>query len=282
MTYEKLHLKDYFPFLGENGCDPTVETYLPFNMSECDRADRKRPCMIVCPGGGYSGCSSREAEPVAVHFLPEGYNVFVITYSCAPHRFPTQLREIAALMELIYKNADEGHCDTSRIHICGFSAGGHLAAHYSTMFDCKEVREVFPESKPVTGSVLCYPVITAEPDNSHKGSFVNLTGRNPITDEDIEQLSCEKQVKENTPPAFLWHTAEDGLVPVINSMLYANALNKYKIPFELHIYPFGAHGLSTSDYETLNNTAGDENLAHVNSWLCSLKKWLKLMNFTDK
>ena len=282
MTYEKLHLKDYFPFLGENGCDPTVETYLPFNMSERDRADRKRPCMIVCPGGGYSGCSSREAEPVAVHFLPEGYNVFVITYSCAPHRFPTQLREIAALMELIYKNADEWHCDTSRILICGFSAGGHLAAHYSTMFDCKEVREVFPESKPVNGSVLCYPVITAEPDNSHKGSFVNLTGRNPITDEDIEQLSCEKQVKENTPPAFLWHTAEDGLVPVINSMLYANALNKYKIPFELHIYPFGAHGLSTSDYETLNNTAGDENLAHVNSWLCSLKKWLKLMNFTDK
>ena len=85
MTYEKLHLKDYFPFLGENGCDPTVETYLPFNMSECDRADRKRPCMIVCPGGGYSGCSSREAEPVAVHFLHEGYNVFFNNlFLCSP------------------------------------------------------------------------------------------------------------------------------------------------------------------------------------------------------
>ncbi len=282
MIYKKLHLKDYFSFLGENDCDPIAEIYLPYNMTEMHRENRKRPCMVVCPGGGYAGCSQRESEPIAFHFLPEGYNVFVITYSCAPNRFPTQLREVAALMELIYKNAEEWSCDTNRILIGGFSAGGHLAAHYTTMFDCKEIREKFPESKPVNGSVLCYPVITADPSHSHEGSFINLTGHNPVTDEDIEYFSCEKNVKDTTPPAFIWHTAEDNCVPVANSMLYASALSKYNIPFELHIYPYGAHGLSTSDAQTMDGTQGNEKLAHVNSWLESLKKWLKLMNFTDK
>lgn len=282
MKYEKLHLKDYFPFLGENACDPTVEVYLPYNMTEMKRQDNKRPCMVVCPGGGYSMCSQRESEPIAFHFLPEGYNVFVITYSTSPNRFPTQIREVAALMELIYSKSEEWNCDTERILICGFSAGGHLAAHYSTMFDCKEVREVFPESKAVNGSVLCYPVITADPNYSHRGSFINLTGRETPTEEDINYFSCDRNVKESTPPAFIWHTASDGAVPVMNSFLYASALNKFKIPFELHIYPFGNHGLSTSDAQTVDNTDGNATLSHVNEWLGSLKKWLKLMNFTNK
>ncbi len=282
MKYEKLHLKDYYPFLGENGCDPTVEIYLPYNMTEMNRQNRKRPCMIVCPGGGYAICSERESEPIALHFLPEGYNVFVITYSVKPHRFPTQIREVAALIELIHSKGEEWNCDLNRILIGGFSAGGHLAAHYTTMYDCKEVREVFPESKPVNASVLCYPVITADPKHSHKGSFVALTDHDEPTQDDINYFSCDRNVKETTPPAFIWHTASDDAVPVMNSILYASALSKYKIPFEMHIYPFGEHGLSTSDIHTLDNVAGNETLLHVNEWLTSLKKWLKLMNFTDR
>ena len=96
MRYERIHLKDSFPFLGEEGCDPTVVLYLPYNMKEMGREKQKRPCLIVCPGGGYERCSEREAEPIALHFLPEGFNVFVLTYSVAPHRFPTQLLEVAA------------------------------------------------------------------------------------------------------------------------------------------------------------------------------------------
>ena len=103
MIYEKLHLKDYFEFLGENGADPTLEIYLPYNMTEMNRQNQKRPCMVVCPGGGYSFCSQRESEPISLNFLPEGFNVFVLTYTCAPAKFPTQLREVAAVMELIYK-----------------------------------------------------------------------------------------------------------------------------------------------------------------------------------
>lgn len=278
MKYEVLHLKDYYPFLGEDGCDPTVEAYLPYNMTEMHRENDKRPCMIVCPGGGYGGCSQREAEPIALQFLPQGYNVFTITYSCSPHRFPTQLREVAALMELIYKNADAWNCDTTKIAIIGFSAGGHLATHYSTMFDCKEVREVFPESKSVNASVLCYPVITADPAHAHMGSFQNLVGKESLTEEERNYFSCNCNVKDTTPPAFIWHTAEDACVPVKNSLMYAEALSEHKVPFELHIYPFGAHGLSTCDAQTLDCV--DKKQEHVKAWLESLEKWLKLMNFT--
>lgn len=274
MIYEKLHLKDYFPFLAENQADPTVEVYLPYNMSEMNRQNAKRPCMVVCPGGGYGMCSQRESEPVALHFLPEGFNVFVITYSVAPHRFPTQLREVAALMELIYQNAEKWNCDTEKIAIMGFSAGGHLAAHYSTMFDCKEVREVFPESRSVNASVLSYPVITANPASSHKGSFINLLGHEP-SEEEIQYFSCERNVKETTPPAFLWHTSEDNCVPVANSLLYAGALAEKNIPFELHVYPYGCHGLSTCDAQT--NDTPSERVLYAKDWLESVKKWLKLM-----
>ena len=275
MKHERIKLKDVFPFLGDGGADPYLDIYLPFNMTEMRRENRKRPCMLVCPGGGYGMCSQREAEPIALHFLPEGYNVFVLYYSVAPHRFPTQLIEVAAAMELIYKNADIWNCDTDRIAIMGFSAGGHLAAHYSTVYNCEEVRKAFPESKAVNASVLCYPVISADPKNAHMGSFVNLLGHEPAEGKERDFFSCDKQVTPSAPPAFLWHTAEDGAVPAVNTLLYANALIKNKIPVEVHIYPYGNHGLSTSDAETIDDvTVYTE---HVSVWLDSLKKWLRLM-----
>ena len=278
MKCEVLHLKDYYPFLGEDNCDPTVEMYLPFNLTEMGRQNDKRPCMIVCPGGAYAFCSQREAEPIDLQFLPQGYNVFTITISVNPHRFATQLREVEALMELIYKNADDWNCDTEKIAIIGFSAGGHLAAHYSTMFDCKEVRDVFPESKSVNASVLCYPVITADPKYAHMGSIHNLVGKTDISPEETEYFSCEKNVKDTTPPAFIWHTSEDTCVHVMNSLLYAGTLSAHKVPFELHIYPYGAHGLSTGDAQTNGNM--NEKIEHVGNWLTSLEKWLKLIGFT--
>lgn len=274
MKYEKIYLKDCFSVLGADNCNPTLEIYLPYNLKEMGRADLKRPCMVVCPGGGYCMCSEREAEPIAMKFLPEGFNVFILTYSVAPHRFPTQIREVAAVMELIHKNKDEWNCDTEKIAIIGFSAGGHLAAHYSTMFDCKEVREVFPESKPVHASILSYPVITADFEHAHKGSFLNLIGHEPATNEEQEYFSCECQVNKNTPPAYIWHTADDTCVPVKNSFLYAEALAKHNIPFELHIFPSGEHGLATCDRETYNNITA--NVIHASEWINDVKRWLKL------
>lgn len=274
MRYEKLHLKDRFSFLDKTGCDPVLELYLPYNMTEMNRQDQKRPCMVVCPGGGYGMVSQREAEPIALHLLPEGFNVFVLTYSVAPHRFPNQLLQVAAVIELIYENAEQWNCDTDKIAIMGFSAGGHLAAHYSVCYDCEAVRKVFPDSKPVNASVLCYPVITADPAYSHRlASFKNLLGYNPQIQEEVTFFSCEKQVSEKTPPAFLWHTAADACVPVNHSLLYAQALAQNGVPFELHIYPQGQHGLATVDEQTCDDLP--ENLTHIRNWLESLKIWLK-------
>ena len=275
MKAETIHLKDHFPFLGEHGCDPILDIYLPYNMTEMGRQDQKRASILICPGGGYAGVSQREGEPIGLHFLPEGCNIFVLTYSVAPNRFPTQLREVAAAMELIHRNADLWNCDVDKVAILGFSAGGHLAAHYSTCFDCAEVREVFPASKAVNASILCYPVITADPAYAHMGSFINLTGHDPITAEDMAKFSCNLQITDHTPPAFLWHTAADNGVPVMNSLLYAGALADHGISFELHVYPFGCHGLATVDEHTNNGL--DEQTAHAAAWLPAVKKWLKLI-----
>jgi acetyl esterase/lipase len=117
------------------------------------------------------------------------------------------------------------------------------------MFDCKEVRAQFPESKAVNASILCYPVITANSQDGHQGSFLNLLGHEP-TENEIDYFSCDRNVKPTTPPAFIWHTAEDACVPVANSLLYAAACSKHQVPFELHIYPYGPHGLSTCDHLT--------------------------------
>ncbi len=274
MIHQLIHLKEYFPQLGNESVDPTLTLYLPNILMELGRQNQKRPCLLICPGGAYAWCSQREAEPVAVHFLPEGFNVFVLNYSVAPSRFPTQLREVAAALELIHSNADAWHCDVHRVGIMGFSAGGHLAAHYSTCFDCPQVRQVFPDSKPVQASILCYPVISADSAVAHLGSFENLLGHSPLTMEETEHFSCNLRVTEHTPPTFLWHTAADGAVPVMNSLLYAQALAGHQVPFELHVYPAGGHGLATADEHT--NDQLEPGATHAKAWLDAARKWLRM------
>lgn len=149
-----------------------------------NRQDELRPCILICPGGGYAICSEQEAEPIALKFLELGFNVFILTYSVAPNRFPTQLLEVAAIM--------------------GFSAGGHLAAHYATMYDCKKVRAQFPKSKAINASILCYPVITADSNYGHQGSFVNLLGHEP-TETEINYFSCDHMTNKPSPTTAYVH-----------------------------------------------------------------------------
>ncbi len=275
MEIKKIHLKDHFSFLGENGCDPTLTAYIQYNMSELQWEDKKRPALLICPGGGYGKLSQRESEPIALAFAPLGMNAFILDYSVAPNKFPTQIREVAAAMELLYEKQDEWHVDTEKITIIGFSAGGHLAAHYSTSYDIPEVREVFPQSKSVNGSILAYPVIIAEDGLSHQGTFRNLTGSYPLDEESFKRFSLDNCVSENTPPAFIWHTASDAGVPVESSLRYAAAMSKYKRPFELHVYPFGDHGGATFDAQVYNRVGVIAN--HNSRWVDEAGKWLKLM-----
>ena len=273
MRIIEINLKEKYKFLGDEGRNPTLTCYLPYNLVEMGRKDEMRPCILICPGGGYAYCSEREAEPIALKFLNWGFNAFVLNYSCAPHRYPIQLREVAAAFEELYKNADEWHCDTGKIGIIGFSAGGHLAAHYSNAYNCGVVREVFPDSKKPNFSVLCYPVISAEEIlDVHKGSFVNLLGEFPTGDE-AHKYSCEKLVSFDTPPTFIWHTAEDQVVPVKNSLVYASALADNKVPFSLRIYPYGVHGLSTVDHLTNDDCRLGSKVILASNWLDEFKAW---------
>lgn len=274
MIHKVIHLKDHFSVLGEDGKDPLLTTYLPYNMVEMSRQNQLRPAILILPGGGYHFNSEREAEVIALRFLPKGYNAFVLNYSVAPHKFPSQIREVAAAMELIHANAKEWNTDTDRIAIMGFSAGGHLACHYTNCYDIPEVREVFPESKAVNASILSYPVITGDPAHRHTNSFRFLSGHDVVTEADIEKYSLHTKVTERTAPTFLWHTAEDQVVPIKNSILYADALATNKVPFELHIYPFGWHGLGTSDSESNGELV--PKVAHTAQWMDSLMKWLKI------
>ncbi len=274
MYTESIRLKDVFPFLGEEGRDPVLDIYLPYNLKELHRENMKRPCMVICPGGAYLFCSELEQEPVALKFLSRGYNVFVLKYSVTPHTYPSQLNEVAAVFELIYKNADKWNCDTGKTVLLGFSAGGHLAAHYSNAYAIPEVRKAFPDSKKPAASVLCYPVITTDERFSHKKSFRYLLGHEPDSEEK-KRFSCELLVTSDTPPAFLWHTAKDENVPVQNSLLYAMALAEQGIDYELHIYPFGRHGMSTADLET-NDKIDFKESANA-GWVSSVNHWLNII-----
>lgn len=273
MKVSRIHLKDFYPFLGEEGRDPFVDLYLPYNLAEMGRQDQKRAAMVVCPGGGYWICSEREAEPIALKFLDMGLNVFVLNYSAAHCRYPSQLIEVAALFDYINKNAGEFHCDTEKIGIIGFSAGGHLAAHYSNLWDDELLKNRFDATYKPAASILCYPVISTR--NPNRGSFENLLGHFPETEEEVNRFSCEKLVGKQTPPTFLFHTFADDTVPVQNSIYYANALADNGIPFEMHIYPYGWHGISTSDSLTLDS--GNDKLPYISDWVIKVKRWLNVL-----
>ena len=268
MKIETVRLKEHYPQLGAERKDPVLMCYMPDNLSEMGWKKRRHRAMVVCPGGGYSMVSEREAEPIALKLLAMDFYVFVLTYSVVPHAFPAQIREVAAAFDFICSHADEWNVNTERIGIMGFSAGAHLAAHYSTAYSCAEVAELFPNALAPFATVLGYPVIS--PDTAHTGSFINLLGKGK-TLSDAAALDVSKLVSDSTPRAFIWHTADDPVCPVVNSLMYAQALAEHNVSFEMHIFPEGYHGLSTSDGMTCDRGAPAEK--YVSRWLSEFEKW---------
>lgn len=212
---------------------------------------RRHPCVVICPGGGYRFVSPREAEPIALRYAAMGYSAAVVNYSSDGYSFPTQLCELSLVMAALRRNAQEWYIDPERIAVCGFSAGGHLAASLCNLWNLPQIGRmtgVNPGENRPNAAVLCYPVITSG-EFANKGSFEHLLS--DFSDPEITPLlSLENSVNKDCPPTFLWHTADDDVVPVENTLLYATALRRCNIPMELHIFPHGPHGLSLADFTT--------------------------------
>ena len=233
------------------GCPPAdLPRLLPFPLE--DAAHAAAAAVIVCPGGGYGRLAPHEAEPVARWLNALGVAAFVLRYRVAPHRHPLPLGDAQRAIRLVRQRAADWRVDPARVGILGFSAGGHLAASAGTHFDAGDPAAADPVDRQSCRPdlmVLCYPVITLG-EHRHHGSMLNLLGADPPA-ELRDLLSNERQVSAATPPAFLWHTADDAAVPVENSLLFAAALRRHGVPFALHVFPRGRHGLGLASADPM-------------------------------
>lgn len=268
MLIKELSLSLDYPAAGLHKPEkaPAFTGYILENSKEYCK-DRKRPAVLLCPGGGYQFTSDRESEPVAMKFLSAGISVFLLRYTCGGGAFfPHQLCEAAAAMRVIRSHGEEWNLDEKKIAVCGFSAGGHLAASLGVFWnsDLLKVRQLGGEVCRPNGLLLCYPVITSGV-HGHRGSFENLLGPDAGRDALLFLTSLERQVTKETPPTFLWHTWTDEGVPVQNSLLFASALADAGVPAELHIYPRGGHGLSLCN--SLTATTAQGVLPEAQDWI---------------
>ncbi|MGC8742476.1 MAG: alpha/beta hydrolase [Verrucomicrobiia bacterium] len=244
--------------LGNKDVDtPTITPYLP----EQDKATGA--AIVICPGGAYAGLAQHEGNDYALFLNKFGITCFVLKYRLGTHgyRHPAMLQDAQRAVRLVRSQANKWKIDPEKIGIMGSSAGGHLASTLLTHFDDGNPNASDPVDKlscrPNLG-ILCYPVITMG-ENTHQGTKNYLLGKNPDP-ELIKYLSNELQVKTNTPPCFIWHTWEDSAVKVENSLAFAMALRKAGVPFDLHIYQKGPHGMglkSKPPFENVHPWAND-------------------------
>ena len=252
---------------GTNATDiPSLTPYLPEGTNATGAA------MVICPGGGYGMLASHEGKDYALWLNQHGVTCYVLKYRLGSvYHHPAMLNDAARALRWVRAHAADYKVDSHRVGIIGSSAGGHLASTLLTHFDAGNPNspDVVEQqnSRPDLG-ILCYAVITMG-EFTHKGSKQNLLGANP-SPELVQLLSNELQVTTNTPPCFLWSTFEDKVVPMENTMMFAEALRKNHVPFALHIYEKGAHGMGLKDKPPF---------AQPHPWAGDCLFWLKAQGF---
>lgn len=237
-------------------------------------AMKRRPLILICPGGGYTHVSDREGEMFALQWNAYGFHAAVLRYSVAPAVYPTALLELGKAMLIIKEHAKEWDIDSDKIILEGSSAGGHLAASFGMFWKRPFLAEKLGTDSQMlqpAGMILNYPVISSGA-YAHDDSFRNLLGDQ--YEEMKEEMSLENQVSADTPPAFLWHTNEDKAVPAENSLLLALEMRKHNIPVELHLYAKGGHGLALADERTMDRDGGAIEV-ECQSWVELAYRWIK-------
>lgn len=277
---------------GAGGASLTA--YLLDEPARC--AVTPRPAVIVCPGGAYTHLADREGEPVAMAFAAAGCQAFVLRYTLGspePGRaaFPDCLDELARSVALVRERAGEFDVDPGRVYACGFSAGGHLALMLATTWDEVAGRlGVDPELVRLNGTIACYPLTDnriaaaalADPDSGldpHARVVLGqaacaMFGRSDPPLEEVEALSPVCLVDARTAPAFIWTTAEDKTVDPLNSLRYAAALSAAHVPFELHVFETGPHGMSLAGAATRGLPDNPRVNADAAQWVGLALRWL--------
>jgi acetyl esterase/lipase len=252
--------------MGDDVADkPDLTLYLPAGNGPFS-------CVLICPGGGYSCKAPHEGEPIALWLNSIGIAGAVVQYRVSPYRHPIPADDARRGIRMLRAKASEWGLDPAHVGILGFSAGGHCASTAATIFTASNLRDGDPidrESSRPDALIACYPVISFG-DKRHDGSMRNLLkdAKEQVDPAMQNYLSLEKRVTAQTPPTFLWHTADDGSVPVENCLLFAAALRANKVPFALHVFPHGAHGLGLAS-----------NNSEVGQWPALCGNWLKSIGF---
>ena len=277
MIHEKIDLYEYFGQNRPEGASGWLECicHTPHGRTG---PDRRFPAMLVIPGGAYRGVADCEGEPVAMEYLAHGFCSFLLDYSCKPFSWPVSIREAAMAVMYIRENAEKYCVNPEMVAAVGFSAGGHLCGCLATLTgdsaldDLKKGRRFSPRPDAV---ILSYPVITSG-KGTHEESIENITGGKHSL---VKKMSLEKQVDKDSAPAFIWHSRGDKLVPVINSLLMANAYNDAGVPYTLHIFDEGPHGTSTADDLAFNVNQMPPFSTDTAKWLEMSVNWLRDRGF---
>ena len=237
--------------------------------------------MLVLPGGGYENCSDREGEPIALHFTGRGYHSFVLNYSVKPFAYPMHFNEACLAVHYIRTHAAELGVIPDQIAAVGFSAGGHLLGMISTAYENCELAATLGVSSQTfrpDAAIYSYPVVTETPTITHEGSVLSWTGGKDAL---RPRFSIENYLSPRSAPAFIWHTVTDGLVPVQNSLILATAYQNAGVPYELHLFDKGSHGLALCTKETY--VGWDDYVdPHVEKWLVLAEEWLSRLGFATK
>lgn len=231
--------EDKIPFYNEQYATPNrMQTYLV-------DTDKPLPCVVIYAGGGYCIRAVHEGEGYAEFFRKNGIHAVVVDYRVAPNRYPAELADAQQGVRMVRAHAKEWMIDPEKVIVIGSSAGGHLAAMTLLMEDVFDENAKNDSANAFdahpNGAILCYPVLSVSSEYGHVGSGENLLGERYEAEKDAFNMVL--RIHEKTPKCFLWHTSDDDAVNVRNSLLFCEQLRNHKVPFELHVFPHGAHGL---------------------------------------
>lgn len=266
MQYEVIDLYKYFHQPRREARAGKLTAYVHEKI-RCQGLRRRRPAILVLPGGSYKFVSPYEAEPVALYYFQKGFNAFVLDYDVLPHTYPYTLEQAAMAMMYIRKTAQETDTLENCVAAVGFSAGGHLLGCISVLTDDPAIRRLFgDEWKKVRPDASVYGYAVVYDDHEGEGPVDSIDNfcNGKL---DRKEYQYDDKVSSACSPAFIWTTSDDNSVPVSNSVRLYEAYVSAGVAAELHIFREGNHGLSVCGPEVQRSTQHSDLLAHVGKWL---------------